>query len=107
MRGARATCPPCRHTITIVRAPSAQHTPFRRTALLPHEPVPLVTKALNLRLHPGQLKVQDFPTLPSDLDAHVLDLGTDFIERPLGPASELGVKTKPPEKDLDFTGAFL
>jgi hypothetical protein len=61
--------------------------------------------------------VQDFPTLPSDLDAHVLDLGTDFIallhhpldcsNEPLGPASELGVKTKPPEKDLDFTGAFL
>jgi hypothetical protein len=71
--------------------PAAEDAPFRRTALLLLEPVPLVTKALNLCQHPlqqklsrcrpnaGALKLEDFLTLPSDLDAHVLDFGTDVI----------------------------
>jgi hypothetical protein len=55
------------------------------------EPVPLVTKALNLYQHPlhqklsrccpdaGALKLEDFLTLPSDLETHMLDFGTDVI----------------------------
>ena len=65
--------------------------PFVGPPLLLLQPVPLVTKAVDLRQHPAQqklsqcsrnagaLKMQDFLTLPSDLDAHVLDCGTDVI----------------------------
>ncbi|WP_213287396.1 hypothetical protein [Bradyrhizobium sp. sGM-13] len=53
--------------------------------------MPLATKTLDLGQHPpeqklgrcrryaGALKLEDLLTLPSDLDAHVLDFGTDVI----------------------------
>ena len=75
-------------------APVAKHAPFRRTALLLFEPVPLVTKVLDLRQHSvqqklsrcrsnaGALKLQELFALSSDLDAHVLDFGTD-VTRPI------------------------
>jgi hypothetical protein len=81
-------------SISIDRAsptPAAKHAPFHRAALLFLKPVPLVTKAVHLRQHPAQqklsrcsrdagaLKLQNLLTLPSDLDAHALDFGTDVI----------------------------
>jgi hypothetical protein len=79
---------------SVVRAsptPPAKHAPFRWAALLFLEPVPLGAKVADLRHHPlqqklsrrsryvGALKLQDLLTLPSDLDAHALDFGTDVI----------------------------
>ena len=55
------------------------------------EPIALGAKVFDLRLHSrkqklsrrcryaGALKVQNLLTLPSELDAHVLDLGSDVI----------------------------
>jgi hypothetical protein len=89
-----ASCRPSRRTISgglSSPAPAAKHAPFRWAVLLPLEPVPPVTKALNLRQHSLQqefsrcsryasaLKLENFLTLSSDLDAHVLDFGTDAI----------------------------
>jgi hypothetical protein len=71
--------------------PAAKDAPFHWAVLLLLEPVPLVTKAIDLCQHPAQqklsrcsryagaLKLEDLLTLSSDLDAHVLDFGTDVI----------------------------
>jgi hypothetical protein len=95
-------------------------------ALLLLEPIPLGAKIVDFRVHPSKekfsrggrepcpLKLQDLLALPSDLDAHVLDFGTDVLDphsapsldEPLGTAPELVVKPEPPEQDLDFTIAF-
>jgi hypothetical protein len=62
-----------------------------RTALLSLQAVALGAMIVDLRQHPGQqqlsrcrryagaLKPQDLPTLSSDLDAHLLDFGTDVV----------------------------
>jgi hypothetical protein len=69
----------------------AEHASFRWAALLCLQAVALCAKVIDFRLHPLQqqlsrcsryadtLKLQDLLTLSSDLDAHVLDIGTDVI----------------------------
>jgi len=71
--------------------PAAEHKPCRRTALLFLEPLPLSTKVIDFGVHPSKeefsrsggdpcpLELEDFPALPSDLNAHVLDFGPDVI----------------------------
>jgi hypothetical protein len=71
--------------------PATKHAPFRRTTLLHFKPLPLSTKVIDFGVHPCKeefsrgggdpcpLELEDFPALPSDLDAHVLDFGTDVI----------------------------
>jgi hypothetical protein len=93
-RRSKASCELCRRTISIVRAsptPAAKHAPFRRAALLLLEPLPLSAKVVDFGVHPSKekfsrgggepcpLKLQDLLTLSSDLDAHMLDFGTDVI----------------------------
>jgi hypothetical protein len=70
--------------------PAAKHAPFR-AALLLFEQFTLSTKVVDFGVHPSKeefsrgggnpcpLKLEDFLALPSDLDAHVLDFGTDVM----------------------------
>jgi hypothetical protein len=86
--------PPSRRTISVVRAspaPAAKHAPFHCAALLLLEPFTLSTKVVDFGVHPSKeefsrgggnprpLKLEDFLALSSDLDAHMLDFGTNVI----------------------------
>jgi hypothetical protein len=86
--------PPSRRTISVVRAspaPAAKHAPFHCAALLLLEPFTLSTKVVDFwrasfqggvqpkRWKSPPLKLEDFLALSSDLDAHMLDLGTNVI----------------------------
>src|SRR5436190_17004189 len=110
-----ASCQPSHRTISGALsspAPAAKHTPFRWAALLPLEPVPLVTKALDLRQHSlqqelsrcsryaGALKLENFLSLSSDLGAHVLDFGTDVVQTHNAPSILSGLFERAPRRGV-------
>jgi hypothetical protein len=73
--------------------PAAKRFALHRAALFFPQPVPLSAEVIDLGLHPakeefsgsrvdpGPLEFQDVLALPSNLDTHVVDFGTNMVKR--------------------------